>query len=118
MLVLVHWRFGTEPKSIRIVVETPFGLIEQRIAVQEMGKRGPAELSPFAGLRLMLPMNLRLQPLVPGMVIDAWMVVEPQVDEEEERYPLGRLTVSTPPAPEPASHQPKRRRRKKAQAGV
>lgn len=113
VVVVLHWRFGTEPRSIRIVVETPFGPIEQRIRVPDPANKRPAELSPFAGLRLTLPMNLRLQPLAAGMVIDAWLVEDAEGDDPEERYPLGRLIVSGPAAQEMSPPQLKRRRRRK-----
>jgi len=116
IVVLIHWAFGAEPDRFRILVQTPFGEIEQHAEVNRALDLLPENLSPFAGIRALMPMNLRLQPLVPNMMIDVWLVVDAKEDAEEERYPLGRLVVAEAPNQHIQATLPSRRRRKKTSA--
>ncbi len=113
IVVLIHWAFGTEPERFSVLIQTPFGEIEERAEVQRDLEKFPENPSPFAGIRALLPMNLRLQPLAPGMTIDAWLVVGGTQDLKEERYPLGRLVVSAQPSQPIKATLPTSSRRKK-----
>jgi hypothetical protein len=89
VIVLAKWSYEDPPTHCRIVCEVPRTTIPPLdLPLLDAPNVPPQETrSPFAGIVLTVPFNIRLPNLVGGEAVAVWMEVN------DERVPLGRLVV-------------------------
>ncbi len=105
ILAIAHWDFDTAPLKFLFEIILPSETRAFPIELPEPAPPRPTSPSPFAGLSVKLPLNLRIAPLVDGDVVEVWLAIQGTADEQE-RYPMARLNVKSTTQQVAASAQP------------